>query len=393
MNKKEAQELQKYRVKLFRDAANFKKNERIPYFANVVTWKVFDAGHTLDEAMTNYDVMRECVVHFLDSYPVDGLMDTGIRNQFSVTEAFGTPGYYYYDKEVVGIHDHAHCTVDTLADYLADPDKYVWEHVLPEKYGDAWYEKDTATWKRTFKEYLKYTMFIVKMGSLTGKTYGIPSLAPNNPMSGTINFAVEELEANLLGIKNLSLAMRRSPDKLLSFIDGWDAQKIQPIIDKVRAGDGPNYKYCFDASILMLAHNIMNTKQFETFYWPHFKQLLDAYAEKGMNVRIFTEGSISRFTDYFKDYPKGTLTFHIENDDPFEIREKLPNVCIMGGMTTELMANGTPDECVARAKLLCDELGKEGGFILSEGKMVSYRNDAKRENVKAVSEFMRDYRH
>lgn len=393
MNKKEAEALKQYRIQLFRDAANFQKNERIPYFANVVTWKVFDAGHTLDEAMTNFDVMRECVVHFLDNYPVDGLMDTGIRNQFNVTEAFGTPGYYYYDKEVVGIHDHAHCTVDTLEDYLADPDRYIWEKVLPEKYGDAWYEKDKAVWKRTFQEYLKYTMFILRMGSLTGKTYGIPSLAPNNPMSGTINFAVEELEANLLGIKQLSLAMRRDPDKLLRFIDGWDAQKIQPVIDKVKAGDGPNYKYCFDASILMLAHNIMNTKQFEKFYWPHFKELLDAYAEKGMNVRIFTEGSIARFTDYFKDYPKGTLTFHIENDDPFEIREKLPNVCIMGGMTTELMANGTPDECVARAELLCNELGKEGGFILSEGKMVSYRNDAKRENVKAVSEFMRDYRH
>ena len=393
MNKKEAEALKQYRIQLFRDAANFKKNERIPYFANVVTWKVFDAGHTLDEAMTNFDVMRECVVHFLDNYPVDGLMDTGIRNQFNVTEAFGTPGYYYYDKEVVGIHDHAHCTVDTLDEFLADPDRYIWEKVLPEKYGDAWYEKDKAVWKRTFQEYLKYTMFILKMGSLTGKTYGIPSLAPNNPMSGTINFAVEELEANLLGIKQLSLAMRRDPDKLLRFIDGWDAQKIQPVIDKVKSGDGPNYKYCFDASILMLAHNIMNTKQFEKFYWPHFKELLDAYAEKGMNVRIFTEGSIARFTDYFKDYPKGTLTFHIENDDPFEIREKLPNVCIMGGMTTELMANGTPDECVARAELLCNELGKEGGFILSEGKMVSYRNDAKRENVKAVSEFMRDYRH
>ena len=37
-------EMQKERVQLFRDAANFKKTDRIPHFAIVVTWKVFDAG-------------------------------------------------------------------------------------------------------------------------------------------------------------------------------------------------------------------------------------------------------------------------------------------------------------------------------------------------------------
>ena len=155
---------------------------------------------------------------------------------------------------------------------------------------------------------------------------------------------------------------------------------------------GPNYKYCFDSSILMLAHNVMNKKQFERFYWPHLKLLLDAYAEKGMNIRIFTEGSILRFAEYFKDYPKSVLTFHIEQDDPFELRKALPNVCIMGGLTTELLANGTPEECVAYTKRLCDELGSEGGFILSEGKMLSYRNDAKAENYKAVCDFVSGYR-
>jgi hypothetical protein len=122
------------------------------------------------------------------------------------------------------------------------------------------------------------------------------------------------------------------------------------------------------------------------------KELLDAYAEKGMNVRIFTEGSILRFAEYFKDYPKGVLTFHIEQDDPFQLREALPNVCIMGGLTTELLANGTPEECVAYTKRLCDELGKDGGFILSEGKMLSYRNDANRENYKAVCDFVSSYK-
>lgn len=389
MDKKE---LQKERIQLFRDAANFKHVERIPHLGCVVTWKILDAGYTLSEAMTNFDVLEKSVRYFLEKYPVDAMLDIGIRNQFNVTEAFGTPGYYYYNDDVVGIHDHAYCTVDTLMDYLNDPERYTWEVILPEKYGEDWKKKDLATWKKTFKEYMKYTKFVLKMASVTGKEYGLPSMAPNNPMKGSIQFGIEELEANLLGIKGLSLALRRNADELENFIKAWDEKHIDPIIEEVKKGDGPNYKYCFDASIMMLAHNLLRPEQFERFYWPSLKKLLDAYADKGMNVRIFAEGSILRYADYFKDYPKGTLTFHIEKDDPFEFRKAFPNACIMGGMTTDMLYMSTPEECVEYTKKLCDGLGKDGGFVFSENKMLSYKNDAKSENLLAVCEFLNSYK-
>ena len=292
---------------------------------------------------------------------------------------------------MVGIRDHAHCTIDTLMQYLDDPEKYAWEVILPKKYGEDWAGKTTAVWKNTFSEYMRYVKFVLHMSSVMGK-YGIPSLSPNNPMKGAIVFGVEECMSNLLGIQQLSVAMRRNPDELDAFVKRWNDERIKPVIEKIKAGKGPDLKYCFDSSILMLAHTIMNKKQFERFYWPYLKELLDAYAEKKMNIRIFTEGAILRFAEYFKDYPKGVLTFHLEQDDPFEFREALPNVAIMGGMTTDLLSAATPEECVNYAKRLCDELGKEGGFIFSENKMLSYRNDAKSENMLAVSKFVNDYR-
>ena len=387
----DGKELKAQRVKLFRDAANFRRTDRIPHFANVVTWKVFDAGHTLDEAMTNFEVMEKCVLHFLDKYPVDSILDVGIRNQFNVTEAFGEGSYYYYDKEVVGIHDHAHCTVETLQEYLDDPTRYAWEVILPKKYGEAWEQKTTEVWKKTFSEYIKYTKFVLHMAKVMDK-YGLPGLSPNNPMKGAVVPAVETLMSDLLGIQQLSIAMRRNGDLLDAFIERWEKERMEPIYAKIRKAKGPDDVHCFDSSILMLAHTVMNKKQFERFYWPFLKKLLDVYAEKKMNIRIFTEGSILRFAEYFADYPKGLLTFHIEQDDPFEFRTALPNVAIMGGMTTDLLSNGTPEECVAYAKRLCDELGKDGGFIFSENKMLSYRNDAKAENMLAVCNFVNEYR-
>ena len=92
--KQEMKSLQQERIKLFRDQANFKPTERIPHFCNAVTWKVFDAGESLPNALTDFKVMEKVVRHFLETYNVDGLMDVGIRNQFNVTEAFGSEGYY-----------------------------------------------------------------------------------------------------------------------------------------------------------------------------------------------------------------------------------------------------------------------------------------------------------
>ena len=103
------------------------------------------------------------------------------------------------------------------------------------------------------------------------------------------------------------------------------------------------------------------------------------------------EGKIGMYADHFADFKKGSLCFHLENDDPWEIREALPNVCILGGLTTQMLSNATADECVAYTQKLIDELGSEGGFILSEDKMLSYRNDCKSENLKAVCEFVSNY--
>ena len=50
--------LKEERIRLFRDSASFRPVSRIPHFANAVTWKVFDAGHTLDEALVDLAVMR-----------------------------------------------------------------------------------------------------------------------------------------------------------------------------------------------------------------------------------------------------------------------------------------------------------------------------------------------
>ena len=78
---------------------------------------------------------------------------------------------------------------------------------------------------------------------------------------------------------------------------------------------------------------------------------------------------------------------------PAGMRKELPNCAILGGMTVELLGRATPEECVERAKALVDGLGAlDGGFVLCQDKMGTFKADARPENLKAVSEFIVNYR-
>jgi len=384
-------ELIEYRSRLFHEAQDFIKPERTPNFGTFVTWKIIDYGAKFSDAFHDYDLMEKIVRAFCEKYPVDVLMDTGVRNTFRVNESFG-PGYYYYDdvNEVVGVHSVELVPAEELMEYVADPTKYMWTKIMPMKYPDL-ASKTLEDWNRTWKEQQDYTNFMMHIGKVVSEDYGMPSLT--SPSSGFITPFIETMFNSIRGIKGLSIDLRRNKALVKEACDAMDERSFIPAVNKILAGEsGHDYKACFDVSILMLVHTIMNTKNFEEIYWPTLKKLIDAAEAKGKNMRITVEGAGERIFDFFKDYKKGTLSLLLEQDDIFETRKKMPNTCLVGGMLTTTLNDGTPQECVDLTKRLIDEVGANGGYIFATNKFVSYRNDANSDNVKAVCDFILDYR-
>ena len=82
---------------------------------------------------------------------------------------------------------------------------------------------------------------------------------------------------------------------------------------------------------------------------------------------------------------------HLEQDDIFEARKQLPNICLAGGMLTELLGSGSKEQCTDYARKLIDEVGRDGGFILGQDKMLTFKGDCNPDNLKAVCDFVQDY--
>lgn len=383
-------ELVPYRTKLFRDAATFKKPDRVPHLSFAVTWKVLDGGYTLNEGLRDYDVMTKCICEHQEKYNFDAIFELGVRNIIRLVDHLGG-GTYIVRDDAIEYKDNALVELSELDEYIKDPTKFIWEEGMKKKY-PKWKDGtiSVADIQTCLNEQFKFMSYFQKIQKILPAQYGLPQFtAQSVPCYPGIDF----LFNSILGIKNLSLAMRRTPEKVDEAVAASNTLFQNAGIAALQKRKGPNPKACYDYDIALLVHTILNVKQFDRWLWPDLKPQLDLLEEKDMTVRLFMEGSSKPFWDHFKDYKQGIITMHPETDDVFEMRKELPNCAILGGMTAELLGRGTPEQCVARTKELIDGLGGlEGGFVLSQDKMLTFKNDAKPENLKAVSEFVCNYR-
>jgi len=387
----DSQELLAYRKQIINDAIRMeKKPDRTPHFSNYWTWPILDSGHRLSEALHDWRIMEKITLDFQDNYPFDLVASIGVRNPVQVIEPIGRSKYEIDDqRETINIRDIPSMNADEYDLLLKDFKRFLWEKLMPRRFVGFTSGLTVKGFGEVVNRYNVFGQYVQRVTERLRNEWGVTNIY-SYP---TAVPGFEQVFNNLRGIRGTSHDMRKSHDKLKAACGYFDTMDVDPALLQLKNGlQGNNSPLAFDLISIMLGHNMLSIKQWETFYWPSLKKILDTVVREDKTVYVFAEGSTSRFWKYFKDYPRGHIAMHVEQDNLFEFRKALPNICIVGGMPTSLLGDGTKEQCVSHAKRLIDELGAEGGFILSQDKMISYRNDTKGENLKAVCDFVSGYR-
>lgn len=382
------EELLQYRRQLIEDTVRLKKRERVPHFSNICLWLVLDYGCRLTEACSDWQLMEKCQLAFFNKYKFDFAQTIAglLCHPMAMIKDIGQGFYFYNDvNSTVSLRDMRLLLPNEYEQFIADLPRYTWEVLLPRKY-ERWPELKVKDLLEPLAEYQRYTDFATRMGEAAVTRYGIPRASAE-----MVGMPGIEMLCNLYtGMKGLAIDMRRQPEKVKAAVQmlesGTDAV-VQRILEEPRQ----NNVAAFDLWLGMLAHNFLSIKQWDAYYWPWLKKVLDAVVAADKTAYIFVEGYVSRFYDYFRVFPAGHIALHIEQDDVYEVKKNLPNCCVVGGMSSTLLGSGSKEQCIARAKQLIDELGKDGGFILSQDKMISYMRDADPANLKAVCDFVSEY--
>jgi uroporphyrinogen-III decarboxylase len=133
----------------------------------------------------------------------------------------------------------------------------------------------------------------------------------------------------------------------------------------------------------------MSDKQFDTFYWPSLKKMMDAFIKEGLIQSHFAEGSYNTRLEKVNQFPKGTVTWYFDRTDMFKAKKILgANCCIMGNVPSSLILTGSPKDVKEYCRKLIVECGKGGGYVLAAG---SVSAGAKIENLRAMVEAVKEY--
>jgi hypothetical protein len=369
------------KLKLVRDVRSFKKTKTVPILANVTGWAILESNHPFKKAYYDWRILKKVYLEFGERYNFDTYLNNGAIYNFPFLDALGGGSYKLHPETgAISVVDHNLIYPEEYAEYGKNPEKFM-RKAFARKYPDL----TTPKFQKALEAFMKFGRY---QGVVDTDVFKNRIKRPLiNTIEAIVLAPLEILNAGLRGIKDLSVDIRRYHDDIQTYFDACWEQTQYPQLQSNLKIDRSDY-VC-DMYTCLLAHSFLNVKQFEEIYWPYLKKIVDATSKAGKSIFIFSESEMLRFYEFFQDIPKGTAILHIENDDIYEVRKRLPNVCLAGGFPIEKLGYGTPQECIDAAKKLIDDMGE--GYILSTTKIAAYKDDIKRENLLALLDFVHQY--
>ena len=126
---------------------------------------------------------------------------------------------------------------------------------------------------------------------------------------------------------------------------------------------------------------LMSRGMIEEFLVPEYRRLIEFYKKHNVIIEFHSCGCIESIVDLFMDLGVDVLNpLQASANNLQKIREQTDGkMCLRGGISTALIANGTPEEIEADVKQKIRMLGKNGGYFCSPDQKIPWTD----ENYKA----------
>lgn len=408
---KSPEELFRQRTKRVEDAIQLKVPDRVPHIPYFSYFPAKYAGITPRDAFYDYNKWKSaCIKTILDFEPDMYFVAPIIPGP--VLEALDCkqvkwPGHGVSPEHTHQYRDEEYMKATEYDDFLKDPSDYAVRTYMPRIYGALdilrklpplrqmllGYTESKLTeilvapeciqaFESLFKAGREMQKWNAAMTSFTDETakLGFPSFVEARAQA-----PFDLLPDFLRGMRGAMLDMYKQPDKLLEACEKILPMMIETGVAVARQTGNPR--------VFIPLHwgseGFMSLKQFETFYFPTFKRLVQALVDRGLTPCPFFEGDYTSRLEYLLELPRGKVLGHFDTTDIFKAKKVLGNhMCIRGNVPVSLLQTGTPQQVRDYCKKLIDIVGKDGGFIMaSRGPM----DEAKPENVKAMFDFTREY--
>jgi hypothetical protein len=227
---------------------------------------------------------------------------------------------------------------------------------------------------------------LVEAGQELSRIMKISGTDPNQPAPGIMAKAPFDILGDTLrGTRGIMMDMYRQPNKLLEALDKIADLTISNFLNS------PGSNTCLLANFPLHkgADGWMSQKQFDTFYWPSLKKVMDAFINEGLIVSLFAEGSFNTRLDSVNVFPKGTVHWMFDQTDMARAKKILGKNCsIEGNIPASLLCTGSPQEVKEYCRKLIEICAPGGGYILGAGTIPEF---PRLENIRAMISAVKEY--
>lgn len=378
--------LQNERTQIFRDLFSGKTPKRVPVSASMgVEFCIDYAGLNLAETLWDTAKFEQvfdktCSDFFSDSFPATALRIPSWYQILGSKPIVMSSSGFMQHPEVEGLYP------EDYDEFIASPYDCIIEKVLPRLYTELDTENPHQKALILAKAMRAHLDEMSNVGMLKAKMvakYGLSTI-PAGQSAGMTEAPYDFLADFLRGFKGISKDIKRLPDKVVAACDA-----ITPLMLKKGIPAVPDL---VDGQTFIPLHMApyMREKDFEKFYWPSFKQLIEGLHAAGQGVQLFVEHDWTRFLDYLNELPENTV-MRIEFGDPKLFKEKLGKKHILAGFyPVTLLQTGTKQQCIDKAKELLDVLAPGGRYWFTTDKslLATDKEGKIADNLKAVLQYV-----
>jgi uroporphyrinogen-III decarboxylase len=407
----EARKSYRERAQRFIDAYRVEQPDRVPVSLPLGNWPAYLAGTDLHTVMYDYDKLRQAWKKFYDEYETDVAATPGMVLPARVYDLLdyklyawpghGLPhsatGIQFVEGEYMPENEY-----DLL---IKDPSDFWMRFYIPRVFGafEPWkfLSPFTSIIEAPAFWFLPYTR--PELQSAAQKLIDVgKELTVWSKMLGEFSQWAQEsgypvprmmlakapfdtVGDTLRGTKGIIRDMFRRPEKLLEAIDVVTDFTIRQTIAAANASKAISAVFPLHKG----ADGFMSPKQFEKFYWPSLKKVVDALVNEGIRPELFAEGSYTSRLETVNEFPKGAVSWLFDKTD-MALAKKIvgKTCCISGNVPSSLMVTGGPKEVKEYCRKLIEVCAPGGGFILAGGAQVDQGNPA---NLRAMMEAAKEY--
>jgi uroporphyrinogen-III decarboxylase len=252
--------------------------------------------------------------------------------------------------------------------------------------------------KKLIKRYKKTLRSMI--GGLMGlQSYPKKMKKKGNPTAG--QFALAQAPFDMVsdtfrGMRGAMLDMIRNPEELKELCN----RLVDPCLNAMENSPlllGDPDEDTVTLSFIPLhrgADGFMSNDQFEEFYWPSLTKLMEGMIKKDIIPMPFFEGRYSERLEFLADFAKkhkAKAVYWFHDTDIIKVKEMMgDDVCIRGNVPASLLVGGPPSAVEGYVKK-CIEGCMEGGGYLVDGGVSGIPNEARHENVQAMTDAVHKY--